>query len=210
MPFQRAQKTLKFQCPTPSHFPNRYHILNIMQGLNKSCVHRLFHAHQPPGDFNGVLITELVKIEAKQTLLILPLRKIEAKRILFIPQFKRSKRSEVCLFHKLERSKRNEVCLFHKFERSKRSELCLFHKLERSKRSLFIQELKKIEAKRTQLIPEIGKIEAKNRTGSKFVFVLHVMEPKNWFQGTNSASQCGLSPYLWCCYITVDPGTPAP
>ncbi len=28
------------------------------------------------------------------------------------------------------------------------------------------------------------------------IFVLHVMEPRNRFQGTNSASQCSLSPYL--------------
>ena len=34
----------------------------------------------------NLLIPELVKIEAKRTLLILHLRKIEAKRILFIPQ----------------------------------------------------------------------------------------------------------------------------
>ncbi len=30
----------------------------------------------------------------------------------------------------------------------------------------------------------------------KNVFVLHVMEPRNRFQGTNSASQCSLSPYF--------------
>ncbi len=101
-------------------------------------------------------------------------RKFEAERTLFIPQIWKI---EVCLFHKFEKSKRSELCLFHKLERSKRSEVCLFHKFEDYRL--------KIRAERTRLIPEVGKIEGK-KTGSKFDFVLHVMEPRIWFQVTNS------------------------
>jgi hypothetical protein len=94
-----------------------------------------------------------------------------------------------------ESSKRSEICLFRKFEslfipqiRKIKAERTLFipqiGKIE-AKRSLFIPQIRKIKAERTRLILEIGKIEAK-KTGSKFVFVLHVMEPRNRFQVTNS------------------------
>ncbi len=112
----------------------------------------------------NLLIPELVKIKAKRTLHILHLRKIEAKRILFIPQIR-------------------------KFDGERTLFIPQIGKIE-AKRSLFIPQIRKIEAERTRLIPEIGKIEAKKRTGSKFAFVLHVMEPRNRLQVTNSACQC--------------------
>jgi hypothetical protein len=65
----------------------------------------------------------------------------------------------------------------------------------KAKRNLFIQELKKIEAKQTRLIPEIGKIKAKkneldgSKTNRGSIFKTF-MEPRNRFQGIDSASLC--------------------
>jgi hypothetical protein len=63
-----------------------------------------------------------------------------------------------------------------------------------AKRSLFIPQLRKIEAEQTWLIPEIGKIEAKNeldrsKTNRGGIFKTF-MEPRNGFQGIDSASLC--------------------
>jgi hypothetical protein len=97
------------------------------------------------------------------------MRKIEAKRSLFIPQIRKIEAEQTLLIPQIG-------------------------KIE-AKRSLFIQELKKIEAKQTRLIPEIGKIEVKkneldrsktNRGGILKTFI----EPRNQFQGIDSASLC--------------------
>ncbi len=83
----------------------------------------------------NLLIPELIKIEAKQTLLILHLRKIEAKRILFIPQICKIEAGQTLFILQTGQIK--------------------------AKQSLFIPQIRKNEAERTLFIPEIGKIEEK-------------------------------------------------
>jgi hypothetical protein len=109
---------------------------------------------------------------------------LEAERTLFIPQIGKSE-AKLSLF----------IPLIQKIEAERTLFIPQIGKIE-AKRSLFIPQIRKIEAERTRLIPEIGKIEAKKRTGLKFIFVLHVMEPRNRFQVTNFSSQCSLSSYL--------------
>ncbi len=124
-------------------------------------------------------------------------------------KFERSKRSELCLFHKLDRSKRSEVCLFHKFKRMKRSELCLFHKLYRSKRSevCLFPKCERTERSEVCLFHKFEKSSGANsaysrnrqdrsenneldRSKTNRGGILKLMEPRNRFQGIDSASLC--------------------
>ncbi len=96
--------------------------------------------------------------------------KDRSEATLLILYLRRSKRNKFCLFHKFERSKQSELCLFLKLERSQRSEVCLFHKFERSKRSKLCLST-----------------NWKDRRGGIFKTF---MEPRNRFQGIDSASLC--------------------
>jgi hypothetical protein len=124
--------------------------------------------------------------------------KIEAKGTLLIPEMRRSKRKK----NEQDQSKTNRGGIFktfmepkNRFQGNDSASLCPVYS------SLFIQELKKIDAKRTGLIPERGKIEAKkneqdqSKTDRGGIFKTF-MEPKNRFQGNDSASLCpgGLEP----------------
>jgi hypothetical protein len=104
----------------------------------------------------NLLIPELVKIEAKRTLLILHLRKIKAKRILFIPQIRKSEAerrgAKLCLFHKLGRksvysrteNNRSEANSAYSRNRQDRSEK---NKLDRSLSAFFMLWSRGIDSK---------------------------------------------------------------
>jgi hypothetical protein len=94
------------------------------------------------------------------------MRKMEAKRILFIPQIRKIEAEQTLFIPQIG-------------------------KIE-AKRSLFIQELKKIEAKQTQL--KKNELDgSKTNRGSIFKIF---MEPRNRFQGIDSASLCNGGPEL--------------
>jgi hypothetical protein len=125
----------------------------------------------------------IVKIEAKQTLLILHLRKIEAKQILFFPQIQKIEGERTLFIPQIGQMEAKQSLFIPQIRKIK------------TKRSLFIPQIRKIEAERTRLIPEIGKIEAKKTNWieikrTETVFLKTFMEPRNRFQGTDSASLC--------------------
>ncbi len=151
----------------------------------------------------NLLIPELVKIEAKQTLLILHLRKIEAKWILFIPQIRKFEAERTLFIPQIGKS---EVCLFHKFEKSKRSE--------------FIPQIGKIEAKSVYSTnskdwgganwansrnrqDRSGKNELDRSKTNRGGIFKAFMEPRNRFQGMDSASLCPGGPVQQPYYNSV-------
>ena len=73
---------------------------------------------------------------------------------------------------------------------AKRTLLILHLRKSEAKRILFIPQIRKNEAERSLFIPQIGQIETKRSLFIPF------KEPRNRFQGTNSAIQCSLRPYL--------------
>jgi hypothetical protein len=100
----------------------------------------------------------------ERTLFFPQIRKVEAKRSLFIPQIRKIE-AEQTLF----------IPQSQKFE---------------AKQSLFIPQIQKIKAERTWLIPEIGKIELDQSKTSRGSIFKTFMEPRNRFQGIDSASPC--------------------
>ncbi len=121
----------------------------------------------------------------------------------------RSKRSKFCLFHKIERSKRSELCLFHKLDRSKWSEGCLFHKFERTDQN-FVYSTNWTDRSKAR---SVYSTNSKNRSGANSAYSRNrqdqdkkneldlsktnwggifktFMEPRNQFQGIESASLC--------------------
>ena len=131
----------------------------------------------------NLLIPELVKIEAKRTLLILHLRKIKAKRILFIPQIRKSEAerrgAKLCLFHKLGRKS-----VYSRTENN-RSEANSAYSRNRQDRS---EKTNWIEVKRTEVVflkhvwsPGIDSIEL-------------IRKPMPWRACTTTLFQLGSNP----------------
>ncbi len=56
MPFHRAQKTLDFQCSTPSQVMDRYASKTLCTGLYKSQVHRWFYVQEPTRKVSGPIL----------------------------------------------------------------------------------------------------------------------------------------------------------